>query len=59
MAAPIVLSDDTAYATKRNVQRPGTSAQATAAETATKARIESAFPGLTITVAAGTVVVET
>lgn len=59
MAVPVVLDDNTAYATKRNIMRPGTSTQSTAAETAAKARIEAAAPGLTITVAAGTVVTET
>jgi hypothetical protein len=37
---PIVLSKEAAYATKTNIQFPGTSAQKTAALTAADARIE-------------------
>lgn len=37
---PIVLSPDTAYATKTNIQRPGTQAQADAAEVTADARTE-------------------
>ena len=56
MAAPIVLSPDTAYATKTNIRFPGTSTQATAARAAAKTRIEDAVPGITVTVAAGAIV---
>lgn len=59
MAAPVTLSDDTAYVTKQNIQYPGTSAQATAAEGRAEDRIEDSIPGLTVTVAAGSAVVET
>lgn len=50
----ISLSPETAYATKRNIQRPGSSAQATAAAVRADTRIEDALPsgvttaGLTI-----------
>lgn len=56
MAAPIVLSPETAYATKKNIQFTGTSAQATAARAAAKARIEDQVPGITVTVATGAIV---
>jgi hypothetical protein len=56
MAAPIVLSPDTAYATKTNIVFPGTVAQATAARAAAKTRIEDTVPGITVTVAAGSIV---
>ena len=57
---PIVLSPETAYATKPNIVYPGTSAQATAAETLADARIEDALDGygldgLDITVGAGSI----
>lgn len=57
---PIVLSPDTAYATKPNIAFPGTQAQATAAETAADARIEDALDGygldaLDIVVGAGAI----
>lgn len=39
MSVPIVLSPETAAATKVNYKFPGTAAQATAAEAAAKARV--------------------
>jgi len=56
MSVPIVLSPETAYATKTNIVFPGTSAQATAARAAAKARIEDTTPGITVTLANGTIV---
>ena len=57
---PIVLSPDTAYATKSNLQYPGSQAQATAAEAAAEDRINDALAasgldGLSITVSAGAI----
>jgi hypothetical protein len=59
MAVPIVLSPQTAYATKPNIKYPGTQAQATAAETAADTRIEDAIPGelVLIEVKAGSITV--
>lgn len=59
MAVPIVLSPSTAYATKPNIKFVGTSTQATAHETAADTRIEDVYPGITVTVAAGTVKYQT
>lgn len=61
---PVVLSAETAYATRPNITYPGTQAQATAAETAADARIEDALDGygldaLDITVGAGAIEVAT
>lgn len=42
---PIVLSPEAAYATKPNIAFPGSSAAATAAETAADARIEDVLDG--------------
>lgn len=42
---PITLSPETAYATKSNILYPGTSAQATAAESVADARLEDALDG--------------
>lgn len=53
--AVISLSPETAYATKPNIDFPGTQALATAAETAAAARITDAQPTLTVTVVAGSV----
>lgn len=39
MATPIALSPASAYATKNNIKFPGSSAQATAEESAAKSRI--------------------
>ena len=50
MAVPIVLSPETAYASKTNIVFPGTEAQAEAAEVVAKARIEAAWAGSTVTV---------
>jgi hypothetical protein len=59
MAVPIVLSPDTAYATKDNILRPGSQAQATAAEGRAEDRADDAYPdGVTLTVAAGAIEVE-
>lgn len=58
MAAPIVLSPQTAYATKDNIVAPMTQTQATAAEGFAKNRIEAAVPNVTVTVASGAVVPE-
>lgn len=44
MAVPIVLSPETAMATKENYKAPLTEAQATAAETAAEGRINDALP---------------
>ena len=58
MASPIVLSPDTAYATKTNIKFPGSADQATAARGDAKDRIEDAVPGITVTVAASAIVGE-
>lgn len=59
MAVPIVLSPATAYATKPNIQFPGTSDQATAAEAAAETRIEDSLPSdVTVSVASGAIKVE-
>lgn len=51
MAVPIVLSPDSAYATKTNIKFPGTEAQAKAATVAADARIQDVLPnGLEIVV---------
>lgn len=56
MAVPIVLSPDTAYATKDNILYPGSQAQATAAEGRAEDRANDAYPdGVTLAVAAGSV----
>lgn len=59
MAIPVVLSPETAYATKVNIAYPGTQTQATAAETKADTRIEDAIPGeiVKIEVGAGAIVV--
>jgi hypothetical protein len=60
MAVPVVLSPETAYATKENYKFPGTQAQATAAETAAKNRIEDSLPNsITVTVPAGAIELST
>lgn len=53
MAIPIVLSPQTAYATKVNIAYPGTAAQATAAETAADTRIEDSIPGEVVKIEVG------
>jgi len=58
MASPIVLSPDTAYATKTNIKFPGSETQATAARGAAEDRIEDAVPGITVTVAESAIVGE-
>jgi hypothetical protein len=56
MSVPIVLSPETAQATKVNYKFPGTQAQATANEAAAKARIEDSLPNsITVTVPAGSI----
>lgn len=52
----ISLSPETAYATKRNIDFPGSQAQATAAEGYAATRIQDSEPHLTVTVIAGSVV---
>lgn len=57
---PIVLSPETAYATKPNIVFPGSQTLATAAETLADARIEDSLDGygldnLDITVGAGSI----
>lgn len=60
MAVPVVLSPDTAYATKVNTEFPGSSAQATAAEEAAESRINDALPdNVVVEVKAGAIVVAT
>ena len=61
MAAPIVVSPEAAYASKVNIQFPGTQTEATAAESAAESRIDDALSGtgITVTVAAGAITVET
>lgn len=53
MAIPIVLSPETAYATKVNIKYPGTQAQATAAETKADTRIEDSIPGEVVKIEVG------
>ncbi|MNG37406.1 hypothetical protein D3C84_1247490 [compost metagenome] len=43
MALPIVLSPESAYATKNNIKFPGSAAQATAAEASAKTRINDSL----------------
>lgn len=51
------LSPEVTYALKGNIKYPGTSAQATAAETAAINRMEDAYSGTTITFASNPIVV--
>ena len=46
----MVLSPETAYATKDNIKFPGTTAQAKAASLRADTRIEDAIPGTTVTI---------
>lgn len=48
---PIVLSPETAYATKRNILYPGTQAQADAREAGADARIEDVVDAVGMDVA--------
>lgn len=60
MAAPIVLSPETAFATKDNILYPGTQAQATAAEDLAEDRVNDALPSdVQVTVSAGAIDLET
>lgn len=43
---PIVLSPETAYATKRNIKFPGTQAKADSLESTADARIEDVLDGV-------------
>lgn len=45
---PVVLSPETAYATKVNIKFPGSEAQAKAASLRADTRIEDAIPGETV-----------
>jgi hypothetical protein len=57
---PVVLSPQTAYATKDNIRFPGTQAQATAAEALAQTRINQVLPnGLTVTVPGGAIKIAT
>jgi hypothetical protein len=49
------LSPDVVYALKPNIKYPGSSAQATAAETNATNRMNDAFSPVTVTVPAGTI----
>jgi hypothetical protein len=65
MASPIVLDDNSTYATKGNklslnIKYPAAQAAATAAEAAAQTRINDALPtGVTVAVAGGTIKVAT
>lgn len=58
MAAPLVLSPETAYATKDNIVAPMTQTQATAAEGFAEDRIEAAVPNVEVTITSGAIVPE-
>jgi len=60
MAVPIVLSPETAYATKANIKFPGSSTQATAAEAVAEDRINDSLPSaVQVTVSSGAIKVAT
>lgn len=54
----ITLSPETVYATKGNIAYPGTSSQATAAESTAETRMNDALPAkVTVSVSSGAIVV--
>jgi hypothetical protein len=60
MPFPDVRNPELAYATKDNIQYPGTAAQATAAEAVADARADDGLPtGVTYDVGAGAITPET